>query len=46
MKKVYLLLFFVLMTICAWAQHVAPCDFHIRTEVTTATCYNNAATAS
>ena len=41
MKKVYLLLVLVLMSICAWAQHIAPCDFHIRTEVTAATCYNN-----
>ncbi len=41
MKKVYLLLVLVLMSICAWAQYNAPCDFHIRTEVTQATCYNN-----
>ena len=41
MKKFYLFLCFFLMSFCVLAQHVAPCDFHIRTEVTTATCYNN-----
>ena len=41
MKKFYLFLCLFLMSFCAWAQHVAPCDFHIRTEVTAATCYNN-----
>ncbi|MBO7493608.1 MAG: hypothetical protein J6T87_05660 [Bacteroidales bacterium] len=33
MKKFYLFLCLFLMSICAWAQYVAPCDFHIRTEV-------------
>lgn len=41
MKKFYLFLCLFLISFCAWAQHVAPCDFHIRTEVTQATCYNN-----